>query len=94
MSNGIEVFQGNYDRSTDVESELSFPATARYIRVIPLQCNGACAGNFEVVGGPVEKCQVIDNIALTKLFLVVILSSPTPTNISYVPELPFEDFSI
>ena len=61
----IEVFQGNYDRSSDVESELSFPATARYIRVIPLQCNGACAGNFEVVGGPVEKCQVIDNIALT-----------------------------
>jgi hypothetical protein len=61
----IEVFQGNYDRSSDVESELSFPATARYIRVIPLQCNGACAGNFEVLAGPVEKCQVVDNVALT-----------------------------
>jgi hypothetical protein len=61
----IEVFQGNHDRTTDVENELTYPATARYIRVIPLQCNGACAGNFEILGGPVETCQVLDNVALT-----------------------------
>merc|ERR1711871_98993 len=61
----IQLFQGNFDRSTEVTNELATPATARYIRIKPVQCNGACAGNFEILGGPVESCQIIDNIALT-----------------------------
>jgi hypothetical protein len=36
----------------------------RYLRIIPIQCLQKCVTDFEILGGPVEKCQEIMGLTL------------------------------
>ena len=51
-----QIFSGVTDKTTEVLAELSGGGvTGRYLRVHPTQCAGSCGGNFEIVGGSVER---------------------------------------
>ena len=61
----VQVFNGPTNKKSEgVLNEFDIPVSGKFLRILPTQCNGACKSNFELVGGPVEYCQVIQYVKL------------------------------